>query len=201
MKLCLIFMMGICCSLNSSLAGAQTIYEAEPNHSTIGFSVPIAGGLTRVTGKFTDFTIEISNGASDIAMSTVAVKIQAGSIDTGIQGRDDHLKSPDFFHAEKFPQIMFESREIIRRKDQEYIAVGDFTMHGITQEIELPFTVTEFTLPGGVNSQLSVSLRWTLNRKDYGVGTGFIHDTIPDFIGADIGVEIDFWTRTPKSSK
>ena len=179
------------------LAFGQLIYEVEPNHSTVGFSVPIAGGITRVSGKFMDFQITISYGRDNIPQSSVTVVIQATSINTGIAGRDDHLRSPVFFDVAKYPTITFTSRRISKR-DEKCVAVGDFTMHGVTKEIEFPQDVKEFTHLGQSTRLLAASVRWTINRKAYGVGAGFKHNSIPDFLGDGIAVEIDMWTKSPK---
>ena len=85
------------------LTFGQLIYEVEPNHSTDGFSVPIAGGITRVSGKFMDFQITISYDRDNIPQSSVTVVIQATSINTGIAGRDDHLRSTVFSMSRNTP--------------------------------------------------------------------------------------------------
>src|SRR5262245_57214934 len=78
-------------------------YPIDMNHSTVGFSVPIMGGLSKVRGKFTDFNIALTNDEKDITKSSVNVVIKAASVDTGIEGRDKHLRTADFFDVEKFP--------------------------------------------------------------------------------------------------
>ena len=85
------------------LAFGQLICEVEPNHSTVGFSVPISGGITRVSGKFMDFQINISYDRDNIPQSSVTVVIQATSINTGIAGRDDHLRSTVFSMSRNTP--------------------------------------------------------------------------------------------------
>ena len=72
-------------------------YPIDTNHSTVGFSVSIMDGLSRVNGKFTDFTVTLTNDEKDITKSSVNVVIKAASINTGIPARDTHLRSADFF--------------------------------------------------------------------------------------------------------
>ncbi|HEY1403437.1 MAG TPA: YceI family protein, partial [Pyrinomonadaceae bacterium] len=112
---------------------AVTKYVADAAHSNVGFSMPILGGLSTVRGKFTDFTVEIVYDDQDVTKSTVNAVIKATSIDTGIEGRDKHLRAPDFFDVEKFPEITFRSSRI-ERKGKDFIAHGTFTMHGIAKE-------------------------------------------------------------------
>ena len=87
-------------------------YPIDMNHSNVGFTVPIMGGLSKVKGKFSDFTVNLTNDEKDITKSSVSVVIKATSVDTGIEGRDKHLRTADFFEVEKFPEITFQSSRI-----------------------------------------------------------------------------------------
>jgi len=168
-------------------------YPIDTNHSTVGFSVPIMGGLSKVKGKFTDFNINLTNDERDITKSSVNVVIKAASVDTGIDGRDKHLRTADFFDVEKFPEITFQSSRIEKRGKQ-LIAHGTLTMHGVSKEIALPFTITgvdENADKTKKNTGYSASL--VLNRRDYGIN--YEHKTVPNFVGDNITVEIDLITR------
>ena len=173
--------------------GTTRPYPIDNGHSTVGFSVPILGGLSQVKGKFMDFAITINNDEKDITKSTVSVVIKATSINTGIEGRDRHLRSADFFDVEKFPEITFKS-EHIEKKGKQFIAHGPLTMHGVTKPIALPFTVTG-TFKNPTNNKISVgySAKLVLNRRDYGIN--YAHKDIPTFVGDDITVEIELVTR------
>jgi polyisoprenoid-binding protein YceI len=166
--------------------------EVEPNHSTVGFGVEIAG-FTRVTGKFKDFKIELDYVDGDITKSRINAFIDAASIDTGIPDRDAHLRSEDFFHVERFPEITFRS-ESIERKGDHYMARGYFSIHGVDSEIELPFEIRKVD-----GNTMGFRCRTTINRLDYGIGTSWQHSAIPDFLANEIEVEIDFWTRKAKT--
>ena len=170
---------------------AQTVKVAmEPNHSTIGFVVKIAGGVTRVTGKFTDFDLEMDYVDEDITKSSVLFTIQAASINTGIDQRDEHLRSSDFFDVAKFPEITFKSTAI-RAVGEAYEMDGTFSMHGISKEVTIPFELTSKT------GYPSARIRWSLNREDYGIY--FEHTTEKNFLSKEILIEIDFWTRKRKT--
>ena len=168
-------------------------YPIDNGHSTVGFSVPIMGNLSKVRGKFTEFTINLTNDEKDTTKSSVNVVIKAASIDTGIEGRDKHLRTADFFDVEKLPDITFQSTRI-EKKGKQFIAHGPLTMHGVTKEIALPFTVT------GVNENadktkknIGYSASIVLNRRDFGIN--YQHKTIPNWVGDNITVEIDLITR------
>lgn len=104
-------------------------YPIDNNHSTVGFSVPILGGLSQVKGKFTDFAITLNNDEKDVTKSSVSVVIKATSVDTGIEGRDRHLRNADFFDVEKYPEITFKS-ERIEKKGKQFIAHAAETRSG-----------------------------------------------------------------------
>src|SRR5262245_19313822 len=115
-------------------------YPIDTNHSTVGFSVSIMNGLSKVTGKFTDFAVTLTTDEKDITKSSISVVIKAASITTGIAARDNNLRTADFFDAEKYPEITFQSSRI-EKKGKQLIAVGTFTMHGVSKELALPFSV------------------------------------------------------------
>jgi len=168
-------------------------YPIDMNHSTVGFSVPIMGGLSKVKGKFMDFNINLSNDEHDITKSSVNVVIKAASVDTGIEGRDKHLRTADFFDVEKFPEITFQSSRIEKRGKQ-LIAHGTLTMHGISKEIALPFTITGVDENADkTKKNVGYSASLVLNRRDYGIN--YEHKTVPNFVGDNITVEIDLITK------
>ncbi|MEL6812571.1 MAG: YceI family protein [Bacteroidota bacterium] len=168
----------------------------ESNHSTILFSVPISNGITRITGNFSDYAIDIDYVDNDLAKSNVTVTIQSTSIDTGIDGRDEHLRTSDFFDIANYPEIKFESN-IIQKTNIGYVAVGDFTMHGITKPMEIPIQITgrDGTYTFGFSS------RFSIKRSDFDLGTEFKHTSIENFLGDEISVEVDFWTKKRKEKK
>ena len=168
-------------------------YRIDYNHSTVGFSVPIMDGLSKVNGKFTDFTVTLTNDEKDITKSSVSVVIKAASINTGIGARDNDLRTAAFFDVEKYPEITFESKRV-EKKGKQLIAVGTFTMHGVSKEIALPFTIT------GINKDLvakkmniGYSTHITLNRRDFGIN--WRHQSVPNFVGDNVDIEINLLTR------
>jgi len=169
---------------------------AETNHSTVQFSVPISEGLTRITGKFNDFSIDVNLVDNDITKSRISAVIKVNSINTGMAGRDEDLKSKDFFDTQKFPEITFVS-DRIEKKGNDFVAHGLFQMHGVEKMISLPFRIT------GQKGEdvIGFSSRYTLKRSEFGVGTEWKHTLDDKFIGDEIGVEIDFWTRRLKTTK
>lgn len=191
-RITLIVLANLFFGLACSLAQVQNL-TVEPNHSTIGFKVPIAGGMTLVYGRFSEFDLKLSLIDGDWTKSGASFIIQAGSIDTGIKGRDEHLRSADFFDVEKYPEIVFKISEIVEAGENTFLARGPFTMHGVTRNLEIPFQVL-----GVDGNTIGIQVRMKLNRRDFGVGSGFTHSSIENFLADEIDVEINFWTKRDK---
>ncbi len=172
---------------------ATTKYDIDVAHSNVGFSIPIAGGLSHVRGKFTDFTIAIVYDDTDVTKSSVDAVIKAASIDTGIERRDNHLRNPDFFEVEKYPEITFKSSRV-EKKGKGFIAHGTFTMHGVSKEIALPFTINGISRDEkSGKTTLGVTAKTTLNRRDFGIN--FARPDNPTFLGDMVEIELNLITR------
>lgn len=166
--------------------------KVEPNHSTIGFDIGIAG-FSSVSGKFTEYTLDMDWDMDSLSRSTISASIKASSINTGIADRDVHLQSADFFDVEKYPAIEFLSDSIIRVDHSHFMAYGQFSMHGVSKAIALPFQLIKAD-----GNTIGFSSRTSVLRSDYGVGSSFKHDAMPEFLSDEIQVKIDFWTKKRK---
>jgi polyisoprenoid-binding protein YceI len=116
-------------------ASANETYKFDSSGSAIGFTVHQFLGTTH--GKFTSFSGKIDIDREHPENSSVTAQIDVRSIDTHIKKRDDHLRSPEFFNVEKFPQITFRSRSVKRTGPQSGDILGDLTMHNVTRPITL----------------------------------------------------------------
>ncbi len=176
---------------------AQTIkLNGDAGHSNVGFSVSLAGGLTRITGKFNEFDIGINYVDNDITKSSIQANIKSATINTGIAGRDEHLTKPDFFDAAKYPLITFVS-DSIRKTDNEFIAYGSFTMHGITKKIKLPFQIVGKNPEGAIG----FSARYKLSRRDFQIGKDTLKPAADGYISDEVLIEIDFIAEKPETDK
>jgi polyisoprenoid-binding protein YceI len=172
--------------------GAVTRYDVDTAHSTIGFSVPILGGLSTVSGKFSDFKADIVYDDRDVTKSSVNAVIKAASINTGIERRDAHLRNPDFFEVEKYPEITFQSKSI-EKKGKQLIAHGTFTMHGVSKEIALPFTINGVQPAKDGKTVLGITARTVINRRDYNIN--YSRQDNPTFLGDNIEIVLSLSTR------
>jgi polyisoprenoid-binding protein YceI len=110
-------------------------YVFDKAHSTMGFQVRHL--FSKVPGKFDDFDGKIQFDEANPENSSVEVTIKASSVDTGVEMRDENLRSGDFFDVEKFPEITFKSKSVKRTGENTGEVTGDLTMHGVTKEIVL----------------------------------------------------------------
>ncbi len=173
---------------------APVKYSVDANHSTIGFSVPILDGVSSVRGKFTDFSVDLNFDETAITKSSVTATIKAASIDTGVEARDKHLRTADFFEVEKYPEITFQSSKIVK-KEKNFIAIGTFTMHGVSKEISIPFTSTgKFYNQITKKNLMGFSANLQLDRRDYGMA--WKHSAVPNWVGDLVTIELVILVRT-----
>jgi polyisoprenoid-binding protein YceI len=175
------------CSLLTSRAFAADTYNIDTNHSSVGFSVSHLV-INNVHGKFNEFsgTVVVDNNAIKEAKGTIEVK----SIDTGIAKRDVHLRTPDFFDAEKYPTITFVGKRV-EKQGEQYLVTGEFTMHGVTKEIALPIKLSgPITDPwGGI--RVGIHAKTKLSRKEFGVSYNSTSKTGSAVVGDEIEIEIN----------
>jgi len=163
----------------SALAADE--YKIDPVHSTVGFAVKHLA-VSTVHGRFNDFSGSIMLDDKDPSKSSVDVIIKAGSINTDNNNRDNDLRSPNFLDTAKFTEITFKSKSV-EKKGDGYVAHGTLTIHGVSKDVDLPFTLT-----GPVTTQrgkaLGAEAGLPINRQDYGVAGGGV------MVGNDVKIEI-----------
>lgn len=164
-------------------------YGVDPFHSEIGFRVRHFG-VSHVRGVFKQYTIKLMVDEEDPTRSTVELSIDADSIFTDHEQRDNHLRSADFLDVENHPKIVFKSKRIEPRGGEEYLAVGDLTIRGVTREIDLPFTLIGPILDPLEMKRLGVEGGLTIDRKNYGVSWNRAMDNGGLFVGDDVEISI-----------
>ena len=144
---------------------AQTTWNIDKVHSKIGFSVSHMV-VSETEGSFKDYTASVVSKSEDFDGADVTFSAKIASINTENEKRDGHLKSPDFFDAEKFPEITFVGKLV--KDGGKYKLKGNFTMKGVTKRVEF-----DVTYGGSINTGRGVKagfkLNGTINRQDYGV--------------------------------
>jgi polyisoprenoid-binding protein YceI len=173
-------------SFNFAVRAADT-YNIDPAHSTVAFAVAHLV-INTVHGKFNEFTGSVSLEGNAVKDATGT--IQAKSIDTGIEKRDNHLRSPDFFDVAKFPTITFQSKRT-EKQGSDTVVIGDFTMHGVTKELSLPLTVKGPIKDPWGNNRIGFQAKTKINRRDFGIKYNQAMETGGLVVGDEIELEIN----------
>jgi len=166
---------------------AADLYKIDPVHSSINFSIRHLG-INNVKGRFKEFqgTISLDNGTIAEADGTVQVK----SVDTGVQKRDEHLLTADFFDAASYPTITFKTKQV-ERSGEQLILVADFTMHGVKKELRLPAKLSGPIKDPRGGMRLGLEAKTQLNRKDYGIKYHQVLETGALALGEEVAIEIN----------
>jgi len=146
-------------------AMAQTTWSIDKAHSKIGFSIPHMA-ISEVEGNFKDFDASVVSKAADFNGAEVTFSAKTASIDTDNERRDNHLKSPDFFDAEKNPELSFKGNLV--KAGGKYKLKGDLTMHGVTKPVEFDVTYGG-TMNTGRGEKAGFKISGKINRQDFGL--------------------------------
>ncbi len=180
--------------------GDSGTYAFDKAHSFISFTVK-HNGLIYVPGFFRDFVGVVNYDAKDITKSSVTFTAKTASIDTGVAGRDTHLKSKDFFEVETYPELTFKSTKV-EKKGKDMIVTGDLTMKGVTKSITIPFNIPGFVAANQRQGpRMGIMGETSLNRRDYNVnyGNNLPGTTIP-VIADDVQVRLQIEAVQPKAA-
>ena len=175
--------------LLASAIFATDKYELDPVHTRIGFTARHLM-INNVSGRFTDFTGNILYDEQDITKSAVEVKIQAASVSTENKMRDDDLRSANFFDIAKYPEITFQSSRIEKQGDG-YTCVGTLTMHGVSKEITIPFTILGKVKDPWGNTRVGLEAELKVDRRDWGLTYSKTLDSGGLVVGNDIKIDLN----------
>ena len=170
---------------------AVSTWNVDPAHSVAEFKVKHMM-ISNVKGTFSKVTGVLTHDESDVTKSKIESSIEVASIETRDAQRDGHLKSEDFFHAEKFPTITFKSSSIKKVGDGELAVEGDLTIRGITRKVV--FAVEGPTPPAKDpwgNSRIAVSAVTKINRKDFGLTWNAALETGGILVGDEVTITLD----------
>jgi polyisoprenoid-binding protein YceI len=178
----------------ASASAAPVAYNIDPTHSEVGFK--IRHFFSKVPGRFNDFSGTVMLDDKDLAASSVDVTIQTASIYTNNERRDNHLRSEDFFSAEKFPAITFKSTKVTPGDGGKFKVDGDLTMRGVTKPVTLDAElVGQGAVGRGGSSIAGFEATTTVNRKDFGILWNKTLDNgstlLDDMVTINLGIEAD----------
>lgn len=166
---------------------AVSNWQNDDAHSQLGFTVTHLG-ISDVSGTFNDFDVTIKSSQPDFSDATVELTARTASIDTRIDMRDNHLRSADFFDAEKYPVMSFKSTSIKKAGKHKYKLTGDLSLHGITKQVTMDF-LYKGTVENPMNKKQTAGFQVTgvIYRSDFNIGNGFP----PPMISNEVRIKAD----------
>jgi polyisoprenoid-binding protein YceI len=185
--------------LGASASAFASDWDIDASHSRVGFGIKHMM-VSTVRGTFGKYTGSIALDDKDVAKSTAHIEIDATSIDTGNAKRDEHLKSPDFFDAAKFPKITFDATKIEKRGADGLNVTGNLTIKNVTK----PVVLTVSGLTGEVKdpwggTRRGASAQTKINRKDFGLTWNKGLETGGVVLGEDVTIDLEIELTKKKS--
>ena len=165
-------------------------WEIDSSHSSVHFSVRHLV-IAKVRGTFARWSGAVQVLEGDFSKATVAVTIDASSIATGVEQRDAHLKSPDFFDVAQYPELHFVGKRVQPRSGDEIDVTGDLTIKGITREVVLRVEQHgEAKDPWG-NVRRAFTAKTSIDRKDFGLTWNQVLETGGVMVGDRVDIEAE----------
>lgn len=172
--------------LTAVVVFGQTEWNLDNSHSNIGFKVDHMV-ISETEGEFNKFTATVTSTSADFNGANVTFTADVNSINTDNEKRDGHLKSDDFFNAEKFPKLTFNGK-LVKKKDNSYELVGDFTMRDVTKKVKFPVeyrgTIKD---PYGM-TRAGFKITGKVNRTDYGLKWNSLTEAGGMVVGEDVTI-------------
>ncbi|MCS6918044.1 MAG: YceI family protein [Chitinophagales bacterium] len=170
-------------------ASAQTRWNLDASHSNVKFTVTYSG-VAEMDGQFNSFAGTILSNKEDFTDAQIEFTVDAASIDTDNEKRDEHLRSDDFFNAEKFPKMTFRSTSFRKTGDRTYVLEGDLTIRDVTKRVKFDVNYGGTVLDARGNTRAGFVARTTINRFDYNLKWNRVVESV-SVVGADVQVRIN----------
>jgi polyisoprenoid-binding protein YceI len=165
-------------------------YKIDPAHSEILFKVKHLM-ITNVTGSFGTFDGTLESESDDFNGAKATFEADINSISTNNEQRDGHLKSDDFFSAEKFPKLTFVSTSFVKVNDEDYKLTGDLTIKGVTKEVTLDVTYGGTTNDPWGQTKAGFEINGKINRKDFGLVWGVVTEAGSVLLSDDVKLALN----------
>ena len=156
------------------------VWKNDQPHSQLGFTVKHLG-IADVSGVFNDFDVTVTSSKPDFSDAVFELNAKVASIDTRVEMRNNHLKSADFFDAEKYPTMHFKSTSLESAGENKYKLTGDLTLHGITRQVTMDLEYRG-TVENPMSKKQTAGFQLTgiIKRSDFNLGNGFPPPMISD---------------------
>ncbi len=172
------------------VAMAET-WQIDPAHTNVEFTVRHMM-ISNVKGEFQKTAGTITTNGSDPTSAVIDATIDADSLNTRVEKRDGHLKSPDFLDVAKYPTITFKSTKVEANGTGKWKVTGDLTLHGVTKSVVLDVDAPAAPIkdPMG-NTRAGASATTTISRKDFGLTWNKTMETGGVLVGDEVAIAID----------
>jgi polyisoprenoid-binding protein YceI len=164
-----------------------TKWGLDAAHSEINFKVKHMM-IANVTGNFTKFNVNAETQGDDFSKAKINFTADTASINTNNEQRDGHLKSPDFFDAEKFPHLKFESDSITKKSDDEFVMNGNLTIKDVTKPVALNINFGGIGKDPYGNTKAGFTVEGKINRKDFGLSWNAALETGGMLVGEELKI-------------
>lgn len=175
--------------LVTGFALSQATWKLDKAHSQVKFAVSHMV-IAEVTGRFTDFDVAMASMKDDLTDATIEATIKTASLNTDNERRDGHLRSDDFFNAEKYPEIKFKSTSVEKAGKDLYKVHGDLTMRDITKPVVLDMKFRGTIKDGRGNTRAGFKATTAINRFEFGTQWDTKLDTGEFIAGAEVEVTL-----------
>jgi len=176
--------------MSTTTASKTVSYSLDPAHTAAKFWVRHMM-VSKVHGTFSSVKGTISLDPSNLESAQIDVTVDTASLSTGVDQRDGHLKSADFFDVENFPVIEFKSTEIKNIGGNEFKVTGDLTMHGVTRPVTLVAEVSDEVANPFGGFKIGVSATGTLDREEFGMTWNQAIEAGGVLVGKEVHLQID----------
>ncbi len=171
------------------MSNLQT-WTIDPAHTGVEFAVRHLM-IATVKGRFTGVTGTAQLDPDHLATAQASVRIAADTIETGVTDRDQHLRSPDFFDAAAYPALTYQSRQVKRQPDGNFLVIGDLTIRDVTREVPLTVEYSgRVTDPWG-GDRVGFTATGKLNRHDFGLDWNAALEAGGVVVGAEVKIALD----------
>lgn len=164
-------------------------WSLDKGHAKLGFGVTHLL-LSTVEGSFKSFDAKLTSSKDDFSDAVIELTADVNTINTDMDKRDEHLKSPDFFDVAKFPTLTFKSKSFKKVDGKKYKLTGDLTLHGVTKTVDLDVIVNgPIVHPYTKKNVAGFKVTGTLKRKDFGIGAGTADAVVSDDVTINANAE------------
>ena len=154
----------------------HTKWSLDPAHSVLGFKIKHLM-ITNVSGSFKNFHAEVETEDDDFSTANIQLKAEISSIDTNNAQRDAHLRTSDFFEAEKYHEMIFESTKVEKVDEENYHVYGNLTMKGVTKPVKLNVEYSGLTKDPWGGERAGFVITGKINRTDWGINFNAVLET------------------------